>query len=143
MTPCAYTQSVQVPANSFSLFAARITPVRTRLRPEYYINTVPEYVRLHGCPGTPASGCLSDSCLRNCSVLHKITSRGASKRGLGGGISSPQMGHLMDTGLWCLSSVKGRPVVVDMDSNSGYSGRNITYCLSNTQQNSGNHVSHD
>jgi hypothetical protein len=96
------------------------------LRSEFDINFISAYECVHGCWATEFneqdSGCLSDSCLRNCSVLHKIAFRGAAKPEVGGGISSPQMGHLMDTGWWCSSSVKGSAVVVDMDSNPGSSG---------------------
>jgi hypothetical protein len=75
--------------------------------------------------------------MRNCSVPHKITANGASRPGVGGGISSPQNGHLAETGCRCSSNVKVRPVVVAINRNLG-SGRNINYRLSNTQEISGN-----
>ena len=116
---CAHSEFVQFTASCFSESSNCVARLLARFRPEFDINFVPKHVCVHGCSGSPSvtgiwahdSECLSDSCLRNCSVLHKITAKGASRPGLGGGISSPHIGHLK-MGCWCSSKTKVRPVVV-------------------------------
>jgi hypothetical protein len=64
--PGSYTESVQVTASSFSESTNWIARLLTGLRSELDIDFVADYVRVHRFSGMPASGCLSDSCLRNC-----------------------------------------------------------------------------
>lgn len=50
MISAVYGQCVQVSANSDSKFTKRIAKLRTRLRSEFHINSVPEDIRLHLSP---------------------------------------------------------------------------------------------